>query len=268
MRRVPMLPLAAAAIACAGVYAAAQQPAAPNRFLNEPLIPGVYTADPSAHVFNGRLYIYPSHDIDAGVPADLAWPFLRRAAALDEASWQDVTCECLALPAYRGLAITMALTMPTPPPALLERTLARLEGYGPLVDTACLRGDVPETTLGLLLRHPDPAIAGATLDVQVVGGRAEQGYRLLDVAPGGGNADPEAGCEAGVGVAVAQMGQGEQGLSRRVPPGSALLAVAADAFGQVVQGPAGQRDRGRVGQHGEAPDRGFGSRSTAVLSGA
>ena len=28
----------------------------------------VYMADPSAHVFNGKLYIYPSHDIDAGIP--------------------------------------------------------------------------------------------------------------------------------------------------------------------------------------------------------
>ena len=26
----------------------------------------IYTADPSAHVFNGKIYIYPSHDIDAG----------------------------------------------------------------------------------------------------------------------------------------------------------------------------------------------------------
>jgi hypothetical protein len=30
----------------------------------------IYTADPSAHVFNGRIFVYPSHDIDAGVPAD------------------------------------------------------------------------------------------------------------------------------------------------------------------------------------------------------
>lgn len=27
-----------------------------------------YSADPSAHVYNGRIYIYPSHDIDAGIP--------------------------------------------------------------------------------------------------------------------------------------------------------------------------------------------------------
>ncbi|MGV3656402.1 MAG: hypothetical protein ACO1NX_00550, partial [Chitinophagaceae bacterium] len=35
-----------------------------------PLVSHMYTADPSAHVFNGRIYIYPSHDIDAGVPED------------------------------------------------------------------------------------------------------------------------------------------------------------------------------------------------------
>jgi len=28
----------------------------------------MYTADPAAHVFNGRLYVYPSHDIESGIP--------------------------------------------------------------------------------------------------------------------------------------------------------------------------------------------------------
>lgn len=32
------------------------------------LVDHIYTADPSAHVFKGRIYIYPSHDIDAGIP--------------------------------------------------------------------------------------------------------------------------------------------------------------------------------------------------------
>jgi beta-xylosidase len=30
--------------------------------LDKPVISSIYTADPSAHVFNGKLYIYPSHD--------------------------------------------------------------------------------------------------------------------------------------------------------------------------------------------------------------
>ncbi|MDF1548538.1 MAG: glycoside hydrolase family 43 protein [Bacteroidales bacterium] len=35
----------------------------PRYLVNDP-----YTADPSAHVFNGKIYIYPSHDIESGIP--------------------------------------------------------------------------------------------------------------------------------------------------------------------------------------------------------
>lgn len=35
--------------------------------ISPPLVTHMHTADPSAHVFEGRIYIYPSHDIDAGV---------------------------------------------------------------------------------------------------------------------------------------------------------------------------------------------------------
>lgn len=38
--------------------------------ISQPLIKNIYTADPSAHVFDGKIYIYPSHDIDAGIPFD------------------------------------------------------------------------------------------------------------------------------------------------------------------------------------------------------
>src|SRR4051812_6857400 len=41
-----------------------------KKSLTQPLISNIYTADPSAHVFNGKLYIYPSHDYEAGVPED------------------------------------------------------------------------------------------------------------------------------------------------------------------------------------------------------
>ncbi len=36
----------------------------------KPLISEIFTADPSAHVFNGKIYIYPSHDIEAHVAQD------------------------------------------------------------------------------------------------------------------------------------------------------------------------------------------------------
>lgn len=32
------------------------------------LVDHLYTADPAAHVFNGKIYIYPSHDIESGTP--------------------------------------------------------------------------------------------------------------------------------------------------------------------------------------------------------
>ena len=34
------------------------------------LVTNIYTADPSAHVFNGKIYIYPSHDEDLDIPED------------------------------------------------------------------------------------------------------------------------------------------------------------------------------------------------------
>ena len=39
-------------------------------FASEPLVTDNFPADPSAHVFEGKLYIYPSHDYDSGVPED------------------------------------------------------------------------------------------------------------------------------------------------------------------------------------------------------
>lgn len=35
--------------------------------ISQPLVKHIYTADPSAHVFGGKIYIYPSHDIEAGI---------------------------------------------------------------------------------------------------------------------------------------------------------------------------------------------------------
>ncbi|WP_128548655.1 glycoside hydrolase family 43 protein [Larkinella soli] len=47
-----------------------QNAAQPGAAQPKPLISSIYTADPSAHVFNGKIYIYPSHDIEANVAQD------------------------------------------------------------------------------------------------------------------------------------------------------------------------------------------------------
>lgn len=38
--------------------------------ISKPLVSHIFTADPSAHVFNGKIYIYPSHDIESGAKED------------------------------------------------------------------------------------------------------------------------------------------------------------------------------------------------------
>ena len=60
------------AIAQVAKPAPAAEPRSPEgkRYLSQPLVKNLYFADPSAHVFNGKLYVYPSHDVDAGIPDD------------------------------------------------------------------------------------------------------------------------------------------------------------------------------------------------------
>ena len=67
MHRSAMFLLATLATYLGGSQAAKPDP---TKFLTQPLVSHIYTADPSAHVFKGRIYIYPSHDIEAGVPQD------------------------------------------------------------------------------------------------------------------------------------------------------------------------------------------------------
>ncbi|SOE21657.1 Glycosyl hydrolases family 43 [Spirosomataceae bacterium TFI 002] len=41
-----------------------------KRAVSQPLVKHIYTADPSAHYFDGKIYIYPSHDVEANIPFD------------------------------------------------------------------------------------------------------------------------------------------------------------------------------------------------------
>lgn len=68
---------ALAGAAALALGACATAPAAPvprspegHLYLSQPLVTEIYTADPSAHVFDGRIYVYGSHDIDGPTPED------------------------------------------------------------------------------------------------------------------------------------------------------------------------------------------------------
>lgn len=78
MKKKLRFPYALAFLALAGISCqnnnkktgqqTAQETADTSKFLSQPLVTDLFSADPSAHVFEGKIYIYPSHDIDAGTP--------------------------------------------------------------------------------------------------------------------------------------------------------------------------------------------------------
>jgi beta-xylosidase len=58
-------------------------------FSQNPFITSIYTADPSAHVWkDGRLYVYPSHDIDPAKGCDLMDRYHVFSTA-DMVNWRD-----------------------------------------------------------------------------------------------------------------------------------------------------------------------------------
>ena len=71
--------LLGAAILAAGAIvtppAVALQNAETREYRHQPLVTDVYTADPSAHVFGDRIYVYVSHDIEEGPPLSDDPPF-------------------------------------------------------------------------------------------------------------------------------------------------------------------------------------------------
>lgn len=71
-----LFPLVVAALALAPLPALAQEPRAPDgrRYRSQPLVTSIYTADPAAHVFDGRIYVYASHDVE-GPPLPDEPPF-------------------------------------------------------------------------------------------------------------------------------------------------------------------------------------------------
>jgi hypothetical protein len=64
--------LVAASSLLALAATAAPAPKSPDgrHYLSQPLVRSIYTADPSAHVFGGKIYVYPSHDVPTDIPDD------------------------------------------------------------------------------------------------------------------------------------------------------------------------------------------------------
>ncbi|HAB54532.1 MAG TPA: hypothetical protein DCE80_20525 [Ignavibacteriales bacterium] len=98
--------------------------------------------------------------IDAGLSGDLIEHFLRQAALKNETGWKMVISECLSNKDLKGVAISILLTIQSPPAYLMKKAIQNLEGFAETIKTLCFRKEIPEETLVQLLHHPDPLIAG------------------------------------------------------------------------------------------------------------
>ncbi|MGJ1265712.1 glycoside hydrolase family 43 protein [Sphingobacterium spiritivorum] len=66
-RLIPLLPFVAISFCLPFSINAQEKQAKFENSISKPLVSNMYTADPSAHVFNNRIYIYGSHDIETHV---------------------------------------------------------------------------------------------------------------------------------------------------------------------------------------------------------
>ena len=99
--------------------------------------------------------------VEANATSDLLLPFLRKAAKQQELDWVELAANFLHKPTHKAAAISLILTLSAPPEHLLADVLKELDGFSQFVESLCLRNEIPENTVGKLLRHEDTAIASA-----------------------------------------------------------------------------------------------------------
>ena len=98
--------------------------------------------------------------IKGGVNGELIAPFLREAAKNEESGWKKSCTRMFKQHNLKWVAITILLTLPYAPLYLVRKALQNVDGLAETIEMLCWRKEIPEKTLILLLRHPDPLIAG------------------------------------------------------------------------------------------------------------
>lgn len=85
--------------------------------------------------------------LDQELPAELVLPFLEKTIDSRQEGWELRIQQCLDIDAYALPTATMVLRLDPVPEAPLDTTLERLKAYPQGVETACLLGQVPLSTL-------------------------------------------------------------------------------------------------------------------------
>ena len=97
--------------------------------------------------------------VDQGLSADLCEPFLEALVRRRDSGWQQAVLCSLGENRLVVSATSCVLRMPEPPEALLRRSIEAAGELPQLVETLCLRAEVPLQTLEALLTHPSPRTA-------------------------------------------------------------------------------------------------------------
>lgn len=105
--------------------------------------------------------VWADNFIKQGLPPDTVFPFLRKAIQRGEQGWQEVLQKCFNTDQYTRLAVAVTLSLANPSPDLLEQMLVHVEHHADYVKVSCMRREVPDQTLALLLCHANPTISTA-----------------------------------------------------------------------------------------------------------
>jgi hypothetical protein len=87
-------------------------------------------------------------------PVDLLEPFLRAIRDRQGKNTEQVLARCLQSDHYVWLAVELVLQFPEMPSRLRQQALDKAGSFPSLVETLCLRGQVPLENLSALLDHP------------------------------------------------------------------------------------------------------------------
>lgn len=93
--------------------------------------------------------------IEAGAEADLVLPFLEEAARARLPGWVSLIERCLSSERYDWLGLNVALRAADTPENVLTRAMEKAPGAAQLVETLCLRQEIPSARVAALLNHPD-----------------------------------------------------------------------------------------------------------------
>ncbi len=91
------------------------------------------------------------HLIERQVSPDLVEPFMAAGIRGQSCGWKELIYSCLESDLYRGVTVAILLVTSDPPEEVLAAAIKYAENYLQLIETCCLRGEVPEKTLEKLL---------------------------------------------------------------------------------------------------------------------